>query len=753
MAEEHNHAQGAHKGPHSGYRGRGGSQGRSGGRGGFKGHGSREGGHEGGFRHNGGGPRRSGGFHRSYDDHRQGQEGEGRQGGYRSDHRQGQGDGYRHDDHRGGFRGNGGNRAGFHKGYGDRDGRSLDNQGGRRYSRQDDRRAGFRGRPSEDRGGRSDRRFGGHGGFRRDSGSGPWHSDHGDRRDRYDDHFNGRGTGEDRGLRRRDHEDGRSRYQGDDRRNGYNHDGGRGGYGRDDRRGGYGHDGRRSGGSGGYRRDRNEGGDRRDRNRPPFRQQGQGRDDCHDGNRPFGRETGRDGSEERRGGWQDRRGGGEGYRGHSGYRHDDRNHSYGGQRDRSQGHDRGNYHRDHTNTYYDKARRNSDGTISYPSQNPYTDRRPGEPKMPKGLDWSMLSKDEKERLRGLSKEHAENIGLHVLAAYALEESDPPAALEHAKWAARQASRIDLARETLALVAYRQGDYKLALKEFRTAYRMNGYTDYLPFIADCERGLGNPRKAIDEATSDEARQLTGESKVEMFLVYAGALGDLGLWDKAIETVDALVHARGLSGDYRMRAVQAEQNFLEEAGRGEESADLEPLLDKLEAEYADQDDEDEEPQEVIIDYDLEHLDDAMLDQLSIPVDAGDDDGDGETGEEHPGDAGVEDPQGDSSESHDGSDGSDDSNGSDDSEGSDDSDGSDGSETSEVTESTQTEQTVDDGPDKLRQTSEGRIQEGPSATGQTAQVPVGEEPADGGEEGRVPDEQSSAKEGPYEEEDSRA
>ena len=37
---------------------------------------------------------------------------------------------------------------------------------------------------------------------------------------------------------------------------------------------------------------------------------------------------------------------------------------------------------------------------------------------------SMLSKEERERLRGLSKEHAENIGLHILAAYALEEKDP-----------------------------------------------------------------------------------------------------------------------------------------------------------------------------------------------------------------------------------------------------------------------------------------------------------------------------------------
>lgn len=242
----------------------------------------------------------------------------------------------------------------------------------------------------------------------------------------------------------------------------------------------------------------------------------------------------------------------------------------------------------------------------------------------------MLSKDDRLRLRGLSKEHAENIGLHILAAYALEETDPQGALAHAKWAARQASRIDLARETLALVAYRQGDYKLALKEFRTAHRMNGYSDYLPFIADCERGLGNPRKAIEEATSEEGSQLQGESKAEMFLVYAGALGDLGLWDKAIETVQALAKARGLSGDYRMRAVQAEQNFLEQAGRSQEALELEPLLDRLEAEYADEDEDEDgqkdgQSEEILIDYDLEHLDSAMMEDLSIDPDGGEEDSD--------------------------------------------------------------------------------------------------------------------------------
>ena len=266
-------------------------------------------------------------------------------------------------------------------------------------------------------------------------------------------------------------------------------------------------------------------------------------------------------------------------------------------------------------------RRNSDGTISYPSQNPYTARRPGEPKMPKGLEWAMLSKEDRERLRGLSKEHAENIGLHILAAYALEEENPELALEHAKWAAKQASRIDFARETLAFVSYRQGDYKLAAKEFRTAMRMNGYLDYLPFIADCERGMGNLDKALEICMSDDAKSLRGEVKAEMFLVYAGVLADTGRSNKAIELVHAMGRSKGLPGEYRMRAVQAEQYFLEEAGRSEEAVELESLLDKLEQQYADEDDEDINPDDIVIDYDLEHFNDDMMDEIGVSEDDAD------------------------------------------------------------------------------------------------------------------------------------
>ncbi len=474
------------------------------------------------------------------------------------------------------------------------------------------------------------------GGFHNDDRKGGYRKGNGGgyRRGDRDFHRDGESEGQERRFHNGPRKFNRDGERRDDRRGGYR--GNRGDnprYQRDGERSGFRHDDRRDGERSGFRHD-----DRRDGERRNFRHDGDRRDFRRDdGERRGGRDFHKDGDrrdfrrDDRRGERRD----GE----RRNFRRDDRRD--GDRRDFRRDNQRRDFHKDRDQRpegeerreftreekmeyreakrgeYLSKPRRNSDGTMSFPSQNPYTHRRPGEPKMPKGIEWSMLSTDDRERLRGLSKEHAENIGLHILAAYTLEERDPELALEHAKWVAHQASRIDFARETLAFVAYRQGDYKLALREFRTAFRMNGFLDYLPFIADCERGMGEPKKAIETAMSDDAKYLRGESKAEMFLVYAGALGDLELWDKAIEIVHTLGRSKGLAGEYRMRAVQAEQYFLEQAGRSDEAVALDQLLDKLELQYADAE-EDETSDDLVIEYDMQELNDELMDKLGISED---------------------------------------------------------------------------------------------------------------------------------------
>ncbi len=466
------------------------------------------------------------------------------------------------------------------------------------------------------------------GGFHNDDRKGGYRKGNGGgyRRGDRDFHRDGESEGQERRFHNGPRKFNRDGERRDDRRGGYR--GNRGDnprYQRDGERSGFRHDDRRDGERRNFRHD----GDRRDFRRDDGERRG-GRNFHKDGDRRDFRRDDRRGERrdgERRDGERrnfrrdDRRDGDR-----RDFRRDNQRRDFHKDRDqRPEGEERREFTREEKmeyreakrGEYLSKPRRNSDGTMSFPSQNPYTHRRPGEPKMPKGIEWSMLSTDDRERLRGLSKEHAENIGLHILAAYTLEERDPELALEHAKWVAHQASRIDFARETLAFVAYRQGDYKLALREFRTAFRMNGFLDYLPFIADCERGMGEPKKAIETAMSDDAKYLRGESKAEMFLVYAGALGDLELWNKAIEIVHTLGRSKGLAGEYRMRAVQAEQYFLEQAGRSDEAVALDQLLDKLELQYADAE-EDETSDDLVIEYDMQELNDELMDKLGISED---------------------------------------------------------------------------------------------------------------------------------------
>lgn len=461
------------------------------------------------------------------------------------------------------------------------------------------------------------------GGFHNDDRKGGYRKGNGGgyRRGDRDFHRDGEGEGQERRFHNGPRKFNRDGERRDDRRGGYR--GNRGDnprYQRDGERSGFRHDDRRDGERRNFRHD----GDRRDFRRDDGERRG-GRNFHKDGDRRDFRRDDRRGERrdgERRNFRRDDRRDGD----RRDFRRDNQRRDFHKDRDqRPEGEERREFTREEKmeyreakrGEYLSKPRRNSDGTMSFPSQNPYTHRRPGEPKMPKGIEWSMLSTDDRERLRGLSKEHAENIGLHILAAYTLEERDPELALEHAKWVAHQASRIDFARETLAFVAYRQGDYKLALREFRTAFRMNGFLDYLPFIADCERGMGEPKKAIETAMSDDAKYLRGESKAEMFLVYAGALGDLELWDKAIEIVHTLGRSKGLAGEYRMRAVQAEQYFLEQAGHSDEAVALDQLLDKLELQYADAE-EDETSDDLVIEYDMQELNDELMDKLGISED---------------------------------------------------------------------------------------------------------------------------------------
>jgi tetratricopeptide (TPR) repeat protein len=137
----------------------------------------------------------------------------------------------------------------------------------------------------------------------------------------------------------------------------------------------------------------------------------------------------------------------------------------------------------------------------------------------------------------LDKSTADTVARHLVAAGELLDEDPQAALEHAQAARARSGRIAAVREAVGIAAYQCGDWAQALSEFRAARRMGSKSQLLPLIADCERGVGRPERAIELARSPEAAQLTGDDADELRIVSAGARADLGQLEQALAVLSS------------------------------------------------------------------------------------------------------------------------------------------------------------------------------------------------------------------------
>ncbi|MGW2147839.1 hypothetical protein ACWCOT_26330 [Nonomuraea bangladeshensis] len=154
-----------------------------------------------------------------------------------------------------------------------------------------------------------------------------------------------------------------------------------------------------------------------------------------------------------------------------------------------------------------------------------------------------LDKEVLEELRSLPNDLANLVGRHLVAAErALEDEDPERAHEHTKVARRFAARIGVVREAAGIVAYRAGHFSEALSDLRAARRLTGSEAYLPVMADCERGMGRPERAIDLVRSPEAERLDRAGRIELTIVESGARRDLGQHDAAVITLQRLPELR-------------------------------------------------------------------------------------------------------------------------------------------------------------------------------------------------------------------
>jgi len=164
------------------------------------------------------------------------------------------------------------------------------------------------------------------------------------------------------------------------------------------------------------------------------------------------------------------------------------------------------------------------------------------------------------------------VGRHLAAAGLFLEEDPPRALAHARAAREKAPRLAEAREVLGISAYAAGDFALARSELRAARRITGNADLIPMLADCERGLGHPDRALAVASEPEARRLRGAERIELAIVVAGARLDLGEPAAAVQVLSLPELKDATPSEATVRLWYAYATALEAAGRRSEAAEF-------------------------------------------------------------------------------------------------------------------------------------------------------------------------------------
>ncbi len=169
----------------------------------------------------------------------------------------------------------------------------------------------------------------------------------------------------------------------------------------------------------------------------------------------------------------------------------------------------------------------------------------------------------------LPKTLAEDVARNLVMVARLIDEDPEGAYGYSRVALRLASRVAAVREAAGFAAYATQKYAEALAEFRAARRMTGGVELWPVMADCERGLGRPEKALDMAGAPEVNKLDRAGQVEMRLVAAGARRDMGQLDAAIVTLQSPELASHSVQPWTARLRYAYADALLAAGREDEA----------------------------------------------------------------------------------------------------------------------------------------------------------------------------------------
>ena len=210
-----------------------------------------------------------------------------------------------------------------------------------------------------------------------------------------------------------------------------------------------------------------------------------------------------------------------------------------------------------------------------------TDRRPpvrtaeqqryDGPELPPDVSSAELDRGVLRQLSSLPERLADRVGRHLAMAGRTLHEDPELAYRHALAARSRAARVAVVREACGETAYAAGHFAEALTELRAARRMTGSAAYLPMMADCERALNRPTRALTLASDPAVGQLDRAGQVEMAIVAAGARRDMGQVESALQLLEAEDPRSRSHAEWVARLRYAYADTLLTAGRRDDAVE--------------------------------------------------------------------------------------------------------------------------------------------------------------------------------------
>lgn len=189
--------------------------------------------------------------------------------------------------------------------------------------------------------------------------------------------------------------------------------------------------------------------------------------------------------------------------------------------------------------------------------------------IPEGITGAELDRGVKAELRSLPRSLADLVAQHLVASGQFLDDDPDLAYLHARTARRLAARLGGVREAVAITAYLAEHYDEALTEFRAVRRMTGNHEVLAMMADCERALRRPEKALALAQDKHVRDLSEPTQMELLIVTAGARRDMGQVAAAIQVLEVPELTKRTRAEWLPRLRYAYADALAAADRTEEA----------------------------------------------------------------------------------------------------------------------------------------------------------------------------------------